>query len=58
MVEIDPMRIQFDFYDVLNTREKASEVTTPRPDEIVLAYSWCGSKQDIGQPSVSPVPCP
>ena len=58
VVEIDPMRIQFDFYDVLNTREKASEVTTPRPEEIVLAYSWCGAKQDIGQPNVSPVPCP
>ncbi len=58
VVEVDPMRIQFDFYDVLHTREKASEVTTPRPEEIVLAYSWCGAKQDIGQPNVSPVPCP
>jgi len=58
VVEIEPERIRIDLYDVLNTREKASEVTPPRPDEIVLAYSWCGTQQDIGQPSVRPIACP
>ena len=57
IIEIDPIRIRFDFYDVLNTREKAGEVTPPRPEEIVLAYSWCGSQQDIGRPSISAPAC-
>lgn len=58
ILEIDPANIRMDFYDVLNTREDAGDVTGPRPEEIVLAYSWCGSRQDIGQPNVDSEPCP
>jgi hypothetical protein len=58
VVEVDPARIRMDFYDVLNTREKASEVTTPTPEEIVLAYSWCGTRDGIGRPALSPEGCP
>jgi len=58
VVEIDPARMRIDFYDVLDTREKADEVTMPRPEEIVLAYSWCGTRGDIGRPETNPEPCP
>jgi hypothetical protein len=58
VVELDPTRIRMDFYDVLNTKEKARVVTPPTADDIDLAYSWCGTREEIGQPDLSPKGCP
>ena len=57
LVTVDPARLRLDFYDVLNTREKASEVVFPTPDEVVLSYSWCGTREEIGQPTHDATPC-
>ncbi|MFQ5790788.1 MAG: metallophosphoesterase [Acidobacteriota bacterium] len=57
VVEVDARRIRIDFYDVLNTREKAREVTLPVPEEIVRSYSWCGARQQVGRPELDPEPC-
>ena len=57
LVTVDPARLRLDFYDVLNTREKASAVVFPTPDEVVLSYSWCGTREEIGQPDRSTTPC-
>ena len=58
LVELDPTRIRMDFYDVLNTKEKARVVTPPTAEDIVLAYSWCGTREGIGRPDLSPEGCP
>ena len=57
VVEIDPQRIRMDFYDVLNTKEKASSFDPPTPEDIDLAYSWCSTREGIGQPEVNPEGC-
>ena len=57
VLRLDPVNARLDFYDVLNTRERADEVAAPRPEEIVLSYSWCGTRAQIGQPSRTPSPC-
>ena len=55
IVEIDPMQIQFDFYDVLNTREKAkrSHDASPRGDRACVFLVWCqeGHRPAECQPS-------
>ena len=58
VVEVDPGRMRMDFYDVLNTREKADTITLPTADEIVRSYSWCGTRDDIGRPDLDASPCP
>ena len=58
IVEIDPKRIRMDFYDVLNTNEKARVVTPPTAEDIDLAYSWCGTQEGIGRPDLNPEGCP
>ena len=57
LVTVDPVRLRLDFYDVLNTREKAPAVVLPTPDEVVLSYSWCGTREEIGQPARDATPC-
>jgi hypothetical protein len=57
LLTVDPVQLRLDFYDVLNTREKASEVALPTPDEVVLSYSWCGTRDEIGQPARDTAPC-
>ena len=57
LVAVDPLGLRLDFYDVLNTREKASDVVFPSNDEIVLSYSWCGTREEIGQPAREVLPC-
>lgn len=57
LLTVDPVQLRLDFYDVLNTREKASEVAFPTPDEVVLSYSWCGTRDEIGQPARDTAPC-
>lgn len=52
VVEIDPQRVRMDFYDVLNTREKA-DFEPPVADEIVRSHSWCATREEIGRPSAS-----
>lgn len=54
IVEIDPNRVGMDFYDVLNTREKAKDFSPPTPDEIVLSYSWCATQDEVGRPDLEP----
>ena len=57
VLEVDANQIRLDFYDVLNTDEKAREVTPPTSAEIVLAYSWCGDRDDTGRPERNPHAC-
>ena len=57
VVEVDARRMRIDFYDVLGTTEKAPVVVEPRADEIVLTYSWCGSREDIGRPDLESLTC-
>ena len=57
LVMVDPVRLRLDFYDVLNTREKVSDVVFPSPDEVVLTYSWSGPREEIGQPPREVTPC-
>ena len=57
VIDIDPQSIRLDYYDVLNTREKADRVVAATPDEIVLSYSWCGGRDSIGQPDTPAAPC-
>ena len=57
IVTVDPMQLRVDFYDVLNTREKADEVVFATPDEIVTSYSWCGTRADVGQPAADAPGC-
>jgi hypothetical protein len=57
VVEVDAERIRMDFFDVLNTREKAKEPTPPAEDEIVLGYSWCATREEVGRPELDPK-CP
>ena len=57
VVEVDPTRMRMDFYDVLNTQEKAREVIAPTAEEIVLAYSWCSTRDGIGRPELNPERC-
>lgn len=49
VLDVRPASLRADFYDVLNTREGGT-FTVPRADEIVLRYSWCGARPDIGRP--------
>jgi hypothetical protein len=58
VISLDPQRMRIDFYDVRNTSEKADRVVAPTPDEIVMSYSWCATRDEIGRPDVAPTPCP
>ncbi len=58
VLRLDPTSARLDYYDVTNTREKANEVTVPLPDEVVMSYSWCGTRDQVGQPTQPPSPCP
>ena len=58
VAEVDPEHLRIDFYDVLNTRERGGPSSPPARDEIVLSYSWCGSRDEIGKPNDAPRPCP
>ena len=57
LVTVDRDHLRLDFYDVLNTREKSNEVVLPASDEVVLSYSWCGTRAEVGQPSRAATPC-
>ena len=57
LVTVDPVHLRLYFYDVLNTREKAKEVLFPSRDEVVLSYSWCGTREEVGQPARDATPC-
>ncbi len=58
VLTIDPNRLRIDFYDVLNTRETADTIVAPTDAEVVLSYSWCGTRSDVGHPDREPPPCP
>ena len=58
VLRLDPTQARLDFYDVLNTREKARSLVAPQPDEVVLSYSWCGRRDQVGRPDQTPSPCP
>ena len=57
LVTVDRDHLRLDFYDVLNTREKENEVVLLASDEVVLSYSWCGTRAEVGQPSRAATPC-
>ena len=57
IMTVDPERVRIDFYDVLNTQEKARESFPPAKDEIERSYSWCGTRADIGKPHRNPPHC-
>ena len=57
IVTVDPDNLRIDFFDVLNTTETAKELILPTPDEIVPSYSWCGSRDTVGDPTREPTPC-
>ena len=57
IVTVDREDLRLDFYDVLNTREQASDVELPEPDEIVRSYSWCGSRDAVGVLDPVSAPC-
>jgi tartrate-resistant acid phosphatase type 5 len=56
IVDLRPDTLRADFYDVRNTREGGA-FTPPRPDEIVLRYSWCGRREDAGHPETDAPGC-
>ncbi len=58
VVELDQSSIRMDFYDVLDTEEKASSWNRPTAAEVVQSYSWCGSRDDVGRADREPSPCP
>lgn len=58
VVEVDRQRLRMDFYDVLDTAEKARSWVPPGPDEIVNSYSWCATREDIGRADRTTAPCP
>ena len=57
VIEIDAVDLRLDFYDVFNTKETAKTVDSPGPEDIFVSYSWCGTRDDIGNPSSPPRPC-
>ena len=57
VMEANARRMRIDFYDVLETTEKARVVVEPTADEIVLTYSWRGSRKDIGRPDLESPTC-
>jgi len=57
IVELDAVDMRVDFYDVLNTRESASSWAPPGTDEVVMSYSWCASRDDVGRPERVAGPC-
>ena len=58
VVELDAARIRMDFYDVLNTEEKAASWNRPEAAEVVQSYSWCAARGEFGQAGREPSPCP
>ena len=46
---VAPVHLRIAFYGVLNTKEKAGEVAPLRSDEILHSYSWCETREDVGQ---------
>jgi len=58
IVEIDSQRIRMDFYDVLNTAERARTWSPPAPDEVVRSYSWCATREDVGRADRVSASCP
>ena len=57
ILEVDPDALRIDFYGVRNTTERARDINLPDPADIVLTYSFCGSRDSIGLPDRDPVPC-
>jgi len=57
VVELDAAEMRTDFYDVLNTKESASSWAPPGADEIVMSYSWCASRDEVGRPEREAGPC-
>lgn len=49
IVDVSADRVRMDFYDVLNTRERAGDWTSPAEGEIVQTYSWCAARADVGR---------
>ncbi len=56
IVEIDPDELRLHFYDVFDTTQ-SGELRSPGPEDIFESYSWCGSRDDIGDPSSPARPC-
>ena len=56
ILEVDPVRLRLDFYDILGTREKG-DVVAPGPEDIFRSYSWCGARGDVGKPGSPARPC-
>ncbi len=57
VLEVDARNLRLEFYDVYNTKETGTTVEAPGPEDIFASYSWCGTRDDIGNPSSSPRPC-
>lgn len=57
VITLDPERMRIDFYDVLDTKEKANRVVTPTSDDVVMSYSWCATRDEIGRPDTEASPC-
>lgn len=57
IITLEPDDLRIDFFDVLNTTERARDIDLPGPADIVLSYSWCGSRDTVGDPTRDPLPC-
>lgn len=59
IIQLGPEEMRMDFYEVLDTEERGDPDTAraPTPEEIVRSYSWCGTRDEIGQPHRPPRAC-
>lgn len=57
VLEVDPTNLRIEFYDVFDTKEKSDTVEAPGPEDIFASYTWCGTRDDIGDPSSPSRPC-
>lgn len=57
VLEVDARNLRLEFYDVFNTQEKGKTVEAPGPEDIFASYSWCGTREQIGDPASPPQPC-
>lgn len=56
VVVVDPERVRMDFYDVRGTRARGAFVQ-PSPDDVVVRYSWCATREEVGRPEREARPC-
>lgn len=56
VVLVDPERVRMDFYDVRGTRQRGA-FAAPAADDVVLTYSWCATREDVGHPEREARPC-